>query len=140
MKSNIFEYSNIFQNKLCTLFVGMNLSDILKSKLLKEFQKCHWTGILQIIKRMILLMTPLTKGNSIIRVKSKRNAILKREDVVCLQVLVGSAQDTFLTVPFFYLFYPVLIFFGVSRFIYIFAFGDVYPFIFIYHKVVPPYG
>lgn len=96
------------------------------------------TGILQIIKRMILLMTPLTKRNSIILLKSKMNAILKREHMMCLQVLIGPAEDTFLTIPFFYLFYPVLIFFGVSHFIYIFAFGDVYPFIFIYHKVVPP--
>ena len=87
---------------------------------------------------MILLMTPLTKRNSIILLKSKRNTILKREHMVSLQVLIGSAQDTFLTVPGFHLFYPVLIFFGVSHFIYIFAFGDVYPFIFIYHKVVPP--
>jgi hypothetical protein len=95
------------------------------------------TSILQIIKRMILLMTPLTKGNSIIRVKSKRNTILKRKDMMCFQVLVSPAQDTSLTVPGFHLFYPVLIFFGVSHFIYIFAFGDVYLFIFIYHKVVP---
>ena len=96
------------------------------------------TGILQIIKRMILLMAPLTKRNSIVQIKSKGNAILKRKHMVSLQVLIGSAQDTFLTVPFFYLFYPVLILFGVSHFIYVFAFGDVYPFIFIYHKVVPP--
>lgn len=112
--------------------------DYLKPELLKEFQKCHWTGILQIIKCMILLMTPLTKRNSIILLKSKGNAILKREHVVCLQVLVSSAEDTFLIAPGFNLFYPVLILFGVSHFIYIFAFGDVYPFIFIYHKVVPP--
>lgn len=60
------------------------------------------------------------------------------ENLMCLQVLVSPAQDTSFTVPFFYLFYPVLILFGVSHFIYIFAFGDVYPFIFICHKVVPP--
>ena len=87
---------------------------------------------------MILLMAPLTKRNSIILLKTKGNAILKRKDMVCLQVLVSSAEDTFLTVPGFHLFYPVLILFGVSHFIYIFAFGDVYLFIFIYHKVVPP--
>ena len=96
------------------------------------------TGILQIIKRMILFMTPLTKRNPIIWVKEKRNVILKRKDMVSFQVLVSPAQDTFLTVPFFYLFYLVLILLGVSHFIYIFAFGDVYPFIFICHKVVPP--
>ena len=82
----------------------------LKPEILKEFQKCHWTGILQIIKRMILLMTPMAKRNSIIRVKSKRNAILKRKDMMSLQV--------------------VLILFGVSHFIYIFGFFDVDPFVF----------
>lgn len=96
------------------------------------------TGILQIIKRMILLMTPMAKRNSIVQIKTKRNTILKRKHMVCLQVLIGPAQDTSLTVPGFHLFYPVLILFGVSHFIYIFAFGDVYPFIFICHKVVPP--
>ena len=58
--------------------------------------------------------------------------------MMCFQVLVGSAQNAAFIISFFYLFYPVLIFFGVSHFIYIFAFGDVYTFIFIYHKVVPP--
>ena len=123
-------------NLFCIIFNTKKIP--LKPEILKEFQKCHWTCILQIIKRMILLMTPLTKRNSIILLKAKGIAILKREHMMCLQVLIGSAQDTSFTVPFFYLFYPVLILFGVSHFIYIFAFGDVYPFIFIYHKVVPP--
>ena len=102
----------------------------LKPEILKEFQKCHWTGILQIIKRMILLMTPMAKRNSIIGVKSKRNAILKRKDMMGLQVLVGCAQDTSLIVSGFYSFHPVLILFGVSHFIYIFGFFDVDPFVF----------
>ena len=83
------------------------------------------TRILQIIKCVILFMTPVTRSNSIFRVKAKRNTVLKRKDMVCLKVLVGCAQDTSLAVSGFYSFHPVLILFGVSHFIYIFGFFDV---------------
>ena len=106
---------------------------ILKPKLLKEFQKCHGIGFFQIIKCMILFMTPVTEGYSVIQIQSKRYEILKRENVVSLQVLVGSAQDTAFIIPFFYILNPVLILFGVSHFINVFAFFNVNPLIFCCH-------
>jgi len=106
---------------------------ILKLEILKKFQKRHRIGIFQIIKCMILFMTPVTEGYSVIQIQSKRYEILKRENVVSLQVLVGSAQDTAFIIPFFYILNPVLILFGVSHFVNVFAFFNVNPFIFCCH-------
>ena len=127
LKSKIFVYLKLF----CFNFHPQVI--LLKPKLLKEFHKRHRIGIFQIIKCMILFMTPVTECYPVIQIQSKRYEILKRKHMMCLQVLVGSAQDAALSVPFFYILNPVLILFGVSHFINVFAFFNVNPLIFCCH-------
>jgi len=124
------KYNLNLRNPLHYIILKVFSDLLLKPKLLKEFQVSK-EGYFSDYKMHDILMI------MIILIETYEYKILKRK----LDVPPGAGQPRTGHIshrPFLLPLLPVLILFGVSHFIYIFAFGDVCPFIFIYHKVVPP--